>query len=279
MHVKSPLRIAVALTMLAFGASACSSPPSANTGAATTSASATSALYDASALPAGPLGQEIRLGHDVIDNPAKYLKGDVTANMTCSSCHIAAGTVPRGASLAGVYARFPQYNKRSKRVIALQDRLAECFLYSMNGRAPAYTSKEMIAMVAYLAYISRDVPVGAPKAKADSFAVTVPSTAPDVAKGGQLYTQKCATCHQANGAGVSGTFPPLWGATSFNNGAGMAKLANMTGFVKYNMPQNAPGTLSVQEAYDISAFVLSHPRPKFKGSALMSSPPLPAKFF
>ncbi len=278
MHVKSPLRIAVALTMLAFGASACSSPPSAQSAATATPGSA-SGLYDASALPAGPLGQEIRLGHDVIDNPAKYLKADVTANMTCSSCHIAAGTVPRGASLAGVYARFPQYNKRSKRVIALQDRLAECFLYSMNGRAPAYTSKEMIAMVAYLAYISRDVPVGAPKAEADDFAVKVPATAPDVAKGGQLYAEKCATCHQANGAGVGGTFPPLWGATSFNNGAGMAKLATMTGFVQYNMPKNAPGTLSVQEAYDISAFVLSHPRPKFNGSALMSSPPLPAKFF
>jgi hypothetical protein len=43
------------------------------------------------------------------------------------------GTVARGGTFVGTYARFPQWNKRSKRVIALQDRLAECFLYSMNG--------------------------------------------------------------------------------------------------------------------------------------------------
>ena len=32
-----------------------------------------------------------------------------------------------------MYGRFPQWNSRAHRVIALQDRIAECFLYSMNG--------------------------------------------------------------------------------------------------------------------------------------------------
>ena len=71
----------------------------------------------------------------------------------------------------------------------------------------------------------------------------------------------------ANGAGVSGSFPPLWGARSFNNGAGMAHIDRMTGFVRYNMPQNAPGSLSLQDAYDVAGFVLSHARPHFQAKA------------
>jgi thiosulfate dehydrogenase len=230
-------------------------------------------------LPTGALGASIALGRDVINDPHKYLPHDVKADMSCAACHIGAGTVARGGSFVGTYARFPQWNKRAHRVITLQDRLAECFLYSMNGKPPAYTSKEMIGMVAYIAYLSRDVAVGAPQPKSDGFIVPLPSASPDVVRGQTLYAQKCAACHQANGAGIHGAFPPLWGPKSFNNGAGMAHIDRMTGFVMYNMPQNAPGTLTLQEAYDIAAWVLTHPRPHFVGTRPIAHPAQPAKFF
>jgi mono/diheme cytochrome c family protein len=35
---------------------------------------------------------------------------------------------------------------------------------------------------------------------------------PDFAKGEKLYIQQCAACHQANGLGVPGAFPPLAGS-------------------------------------------------------------------
>ncbi|HUH40286.1 MAG TPA: cytochrome c [Castellaniella sp.] len=35
---------------------------------------------------------------------------------------------------------------------------------------------------------------------------------PLTADGGQLYTANCVACHQANGAGVPGVFPPLAGS-------------------------------------------------------------------
>ncbi len=236
-------------------------------------------LYDPQTLPSGPLGASIKLGHDIIMNPQKYVPNDVVADMSCGACHIAGGTIKRGGTLVGVYARFPQWNKRSKRVITVQDRIAECFLYSMNGKPPAYTSKEMNAMVAYIAYLSRKVPVGAKEDPTQRFIVKTPSAPPDLARGGALYAQKCSLCHQANGGGVHGAFPPLWGPKSFNNGAGMSHLAMMTGFVKYNMPKNAPGTLSLQEAYDISGWVLSHARPKFQKGRMIVQPAMPAKFF
>jgi thiosulfate dehydrogenase len=230
-------------------------------------------------LPTGALGASIALGRNIINDPQKYLPHNVTADMSCAACHLGAGTVARGGSFVGTYSRFPQWNKRAHRVIALQDRLAECFLYSMNGKPPAYTSKEMIGMVAYIAYLSRNVPVGQPQPKSDGFIVPLPAASPDLARGQTLYAQKCAACHQANGAGIHGAFPPLWGPKSFNNGAGMAHIDRMTGFVMYNMPQNAPNSLSLQDAYDISSWVLTHSRPRFVGSRLIAHPAQPAKFF
>ncbi len=243
------------------------------------SAARDAALYDPRTLPPGPLGQSIAYGHALIVQTHRLMKPYVRADMDCAACHIAAGTQLRGGSFAGVYGRFPQWNKRAHRVIALQDRIAECFLYSMNGRAPGYSSKAMIAIVAYIAWLSRGNAIGATQAASDRYIEPLPSASPSATRGAALYAQKCATCHQANGQGVSGTFPPLWGPRSFNNGAGMAHLDRMTGFVRYNMPQNAPDSLSLAQAYDVAAFVLHHPRPHFRKNALVRMQPLPAKYF
>jgi thiosulfate dehydrogenase len=251
----------------------------ANTQTAQPGAAPSQQLYDPQALPSGPAGDSIRLGHDVMEHTQKYLPKNVTAGMSCTACHVAGGTAKRGGSFIGVYGRFPQWNKRAKRMIALQDRLAECFLYSMNGTPPAYSSKEMVAMVAYIAYLSRNVPVGTPQAADDRFVVPLPSASPNVAHGAALYAQKCSSCHGAGGAGVAGTFPPLWGAKSFNSGAGMAHIDRMAGFVRYNMPQNAPGTLSMNDSYDVAAYVLTHERPRFRKSRAIQFAPVRATYF
>lgn len=235
--------------------------------------------YDPRALPAGPVGASIAYGRDIIVDTPRLMKGYVRADMSCTACHIDGGTKTRGGSFVGTYARFPQWNKRAHRIITLQDRLAECFLYSMNGRPPAYTSKAMIAMVAYIAWLSRGTPTGAPQPRADRYIEPLPRRAPNRAHGLALYAQKCETCHQAGGGGIRGAFPPLWGPTSFNDGAGMAHIDRMTGFVRYNMPQNAPGSLSLDDAYDVAAFVLSHKRPHFARSVPIESAPHPAGFF
>lgn len=235
------------------------------------------APYDASALPGGALGAEIRYGRAIIMQTRRMLPADVRAGMDCAACHIDGGTRARGGSFVGIAAEFPQWNARAHRVIALQDRLAECFLYSMNGRPPPYSSREMVALVAYVTWLSRGTAIGRPAAS-HRFSVAMPSGAPDVAHGRLLFGQRCAACHGASGAG-GGPFPPLWGPRSFNSGAGMTRLATMTGFVYDNMPQNAPGTLTPREAYDVAAFVLSHARPAFARNARVAFPALPAGYF
>jgi len=237
------------------------------------------APYDPRDLPSGPVGGSISYGYSLISETHRLMRGYVRADLTCANCHLAAGMQPRGGSFVGTYARFPQWNGRAHRVIALQDRIAECFLYSMNGRAPAYDSKPMIAIVAYIAWLSRGTPIGSKSPASDSYVVPLPSASPSVGRGKALYERRCAACHQSDGGGVGSVYPPLWGARSFNQGAGMAHIDRMTGFVRYNMPQNAPGSLTVAEAYDVAAFVLSHPRPRFARNALVVTPSLPAKYF
>lgn len=247
-------------------------------GAQKTPQPAPQAAFDPQAVPTGHVGELVRYGHELLVHTRAHLKPYVTADMDCTACHINAGTKDRGGTFVGIAAQFPQWNARAKRVITLPDRLAECFLYSMNGRPPAYQSREMEAMVAYITYLSRGTPLGSKPNPAKRIAHFNPPSKPDVHRGATLYAQKCSVCHGANGAG-SAAFPPLWGARSFNDGAGMHRLWTMAGFVRYNMPQNAPGTLSDQEAYDISAFVLSHPRPKFEKTKKITFPPEDAGFF
>lgn len=266
-------RIALAaLCALAAALTACG-------GGAQTAAPAAQATYDAKNLPSGPAGESIAYGRELILNTRKHLRPFVTANMDCAACHVAAGTKPRGGSFVGIAAQFPQWNKRANRMIALQDRLAECFLYSMNGHPPAYNSREMVAMVSYITYISRGAKVGATPDPAVRLTRFEPPAKPSIARGQTLYAQKCSACHGANGAGMGDAFPPLWGAKSFNGGAGMHRLWTMAAFVRYNMPQSAPGTLSDQEAYDVSAYVLSHARPKFDKTKAVAFPPQPAGYF
>jgi cytochrome c len=60
----------------------------------------------------------------------------------------------------------------------------------------------------------------------------------------------------------------------------MHRLNTMAEFVRYNMPSGSPpNNLSKQEAYDVSAFVLGHPRPHFDKDGMIAFPALPAKAF
>ena len=62
-------------------------------------------------------------------------------------------------------------------------------------------------------------------------------------------------------------YPPLWGASSFNDAAGLFRITNMAKYVKYNMPlgaTHASPQLSDAEAWDVAAFINSQPRPHKK---------------
>ena len=71
-------------------------------------------------------------------------------------------------------------------------------------------------------------------------------------------------CHTRSLSG-NAAFPPLWGPKSYSVGASMARIERAASFIRHNMPQSAPGSLTAQEAFDLSAFINSHPRPDSPG--------------
>jgi thiosulfate dehydrogenase len=228
--------------------------------------------------PPGPEGAILKRARALLDNTPALLPKNVGASLTCSSCHVAGGTQTKAFPFMGIYAKFPQYNTRAKRFITVQDRIEECFLYSMNGKVLDYTSPDMIAITAYIAFLSRGAVVGRGFPDVKMPTVTAISS-PNPVHGAAVYAANCSACHGANGAGIPGAFPALWGPKSFNTGAGMHRVTTLASFVHNNMPPNGAKPLSPEESLDVAAFVMSKPRPLFHGNAPQIFRPEPAKFF
>lgn len=224
--------------------------------------SAAEALWQAppvEAIPEGPLGDSIRRGRELFTKTAELLPEYAPGNMACSSCHLKEGRQLGAAALVGVHGRFPKYMERTGAVITLQDRVNYCFTRSLAGNRLPVDSAEMTDMVAYLAFLSEGAPA---HGKVPGVDIPKLEGGPgDKARGEKIYTEKCVACHTPEGHGVRGAFPSLWGPDSYSIGASMAREERAASFIHQFMPQNAPGTLSVQDSYDLAAFINSHPRP------------------
>ncbi|MEO8740166.1 MAG: c-type cytochrome [Casimicrobiaceae bacterium] len=225
----------------------------------------------ANTIPDDPLGASIRLGLAVLTDTQSRVKANVGNGLNCVSCHLDVGRAAYAAPLAGLTGMFPEYRGRTGGVESLEQRINDCFVRSMNGRALPQGSAEMIGLLAYTAWLSQGVPTGT-EVVGRGFRDIVAVAKPDAIRGKALFTQKCAACHGANGQGTPGAnnafvFPPLWGPKSFNTGAGMARVSIAAAFVQAKMPLGAGGTLTDQEAYDIAAYFTAQPRPVFGASA------------
>jgi thiosulfate dehydrogenase len=222
---------------------------------------------DLSQLPEGPIAR----GHALATDTHRLLPDNVGNALSCTNCHLQAGTVPKAAPWVGVTDRYPKYRKRSGKEDDLQDRINGCMERSMNGTALERDSEPMLAMVAYMEWLSADVPDGKNVQDVGMPRIQPPAT-PDPEHGKILFDQKCVACHQQDGSGMMGPddktiYPPLWGDRSYNVGAGMARLNTAAAFIKWNMPLGQGGTLTDQEAYDIAAWFIFNDRPDFAGKA------------
>lgn len=222
-----------------------------------------------------PNAAELQYGKDLIANTSEYLgpKGKVKAisnGMNCQNCHLKAGTVPLGNNYAAVAATYPKFRARSGTEEDVQKRINDCLERSLNGKPLERDSKEMRAMVAYINWVGKEVPKGEIPAGSGIYEVPLLDRAADPSKGKIVYITQCASCHQADGKGMAkpdGTgflYPPLWGESSYNHGAGLYRLTRFAGYVKANMPLGATfesPILSDEEAWNVAAYVNSMDRP------------------
>jgi thiosulfate dehydrogenase len=230
-------------------------------------------------------GRTVRLGRDLIAHtythvgpevadPARRYAGN---NLACQNCHLGAGTQPFGDPLVASFANYPNYRPRSGAVGTIEERIQGCMVRSMNGRKLPPDGPEMVAMVAYLKFLAGGRPVGEPLPGQGPGRMPELDRAADPERGRTVYAQVCAACHGANGegqrAGAVGdtkgyTVPPLWGADSFNDGAGMNRLIEAANFIHNNMPAGTNWqhpVVSVPDAWDAAAFVQGQPRPHMAG--------------
>jgi len=219
-------------------------------------------------IPEGPLGDAIRLGRDLVENTTSHrLSKPFAGNaLNCTSCHLMNGTDPQAASFIGVATAYPAWSPREKTVITLEDRILNCFMRSCNGIRPPLGSEVSVSIAAYITWLSTDQPIRMSSERAAG-PHAVPQLKVDIAqadgqRGAKLYSERCASCHAANGLGNKEN-PPVWGARSFNDGAGLANVVQLASWLKVAMPPNE-ANLTEQESLDIAAFVNSHDRPVFR---------------
>jgi len=215
-----------------------------------------------SLIPGDAVGRAIRRGRAILLAMRDSLPGQVGNRLRCVSCHLDDGTRASSGTWVGVYASFPQYNKRGGRVFRIEDRINECLRRSLNGTPLPLESRDMSDLVSYFAFLSHGIPQGIRPTWLGMPRLT-PRT-PDPVIGGRLYATACARCHGAAGEGTA-VAPPTSGPGSFAIGAGMARLHTAAAFLRWNMPFDRPGTLTDQQAYDIASFVLAHRRPDTPG--------------
>ncbi|MCA0374534.1 MAG: c-type cytochrome [Gemmatimonadetes bacterium] len=215
-------------------------------------------------IPNDSLGASIRRGLALLRFTPESLPQYAQSGLRCTSCHQNDGLKATAAPLTGSHARYPKYMPRAGAVVAMTDRINYCFTRSMAGRALPTDSREMEDLLAYMAWLSKGVPVGTNIAGAAGLIAMKDTLVGDSARGEAVFTRSCAVCHQADGSG-NGPIPPLWGAKSYSIGASMSREERAASFIWHNMPQNNPGTLTPQEAFDVAAFVNSHPRPDSPG--------------
>jgi thiosulfate dehydrogenase len=210
------------------------------------------------------LGASVRRGLALLQHTKDSLPEYATSSLNCTSCHLEDGLRLEAAPLTGAAARFPKYMERTGAVIPLADRVNYCFTRSLAGNRLPVESREMQDILAYITYISKGVPIGAKIAGTKGILDAPDTLAADKARGEKLFAEKCAACHGAEGQG-QGIYPALWGPKSYSIGASMARLERAASFIQHNMPFGMGGTLAWQDAFDLSAYVNSHPRPDSPG--------------
>ena len=109
--------------------------------------------------------------------------------------------------------------------------------------------------------------LGAVSLAALSFAAVRAADAGSAARGADLFSVKCASCH---GAGLTGGEfgPPLKGSTFISHWQGKEPGA-LASFIGSRMPPSAAGTLTAEDASDLAAYVQG-------GGGGAAPPPAPA---
>jgi thiosulfate dehydrogenase len=104
---------------------------------------------DLTRIPDGEFGDKVKHGYSLFVNSQSMQGTYVKNQQNCVNCHMQAGAKANSAPLWAAYMAYPAYRKKNDKVNDFYERLQGCFTYSMDGKAPAKDSAELIALSAY----------------------------------------------------------------------------------------------------------------------------------
>jgi thiosulfate dehydrogenase len=241
------------------------------------------------AIPNDATGDMIRYGKQLLTETYKHFGAESDMpyqgnKLSCSNCHLDEGTAALGTPWAVVWYKYGAggqgpYSARSDRFLDMKNRIHDCMLRSMDGLQLPDNSYELASMVEYMKWLSTGMQISDWTKVVGQTTMSVPAlTRPaDPVHGKEVYVENCAACHQLNGGGVwdanaqKFVYPAVWGPASYNTGAGMYRIRTGVGFVRGNMPYghanptDSTSLLSVEDAWDVTAYVNSQPRPVWSG--------------
>lgn len=217
-------------------------------------------------IPDDKYGDLVRQGRNIFVNTQVYAKRYVGNGLNCVNCHLQEGRKPYSSPLWAAYGMYPVFRNKTRSVVTFENRIQDCFRYSMDGIAPTIDAPEILAIVAYSHWLSRGAPVGV-VLPGRGFPSVKQNEDPSPQRGEIIYHTRCALCHGVDGLGqkhrngVGYLFPPVWGYDSYNKGSGMHTVLVAAGFIKANMPLGAGFTLTDQESMDVAAYmwIQNHP--------------------
>lgn len=198
--------------------------------------------------------------------------------LNCTSCHLKGvsqlpGTQYEAIPFVNMLNDYPKLSSRTMSISGAAARVNGCMTRSMgDGKELPLESKEMKGILAYYKWLAEGTKANLAMAGTGLPVVKLPNRKANVVVGGELYQTSCLACHGAKGLGTKAPnfastgnyiFPPLAGEDSFNNGAGMSRLKKASRFVHASMPLGATSKapiLTVDQSYDVAAYVLSLPR-------------------
>jgi thiosulfate dehydrogenase len=239
---------------------------------------------DLTEIPNSKYGEMVMLGRNIIVDTQHYAKRYVGNGLNCSNCHLQEGRKPFAAPFWGAYPLFPQFRNKTRSVVTFQERVQDCFRYSMNGIAPTLDSPEIKAITAYAHWLSKGAPFNE-ELPGRGFARLSKPRDPSSVNGKEIYHEQCALCHGVDGQGKKFTtrkgymFPPLWGPDSANRAAGIAGAKGCAQFVRGNMPLGKGWSLSDIESWDVCAYIWLQDRPwdpRFNWYFIIFAPPVGA---
>jgi sulfur-oxidizing protein SoxA len=127
----------------------------------------------------------------VLDGEALWKRKVGSANKACADCHNDARS-----SMKGIAAHYPAFDGTIGRPVDLEQRINLCRANHQQAPPLAYESHDLLALTAFVAQQSRDMPIETG---------TDPQLAPFVAKGRELFMQRqgqlnlgCTNCHDDN---------------------------------------------------------------------------------